>query len=175
MDKNTSAETQEVADQVGKIVTVVADIADDEKVDVAKVGSLAARVVGFLIHCFGCNNPPKTPALLKKDSVRVRRCRNAYQVTGQCSKCGRSTTGFIPSTAAQQYEVEPDPVSPEERAARLAEKKRKREAEPDGAKKRVRVRKPKVLAVDGAIVPEPKAEPQAEVKAETPKDDAAAK
>lgn len=174
MDKNTPAETQDIANEVGKIVTVVADIADDEKVDVAKVGGLAARVASFLIHCFGCNNPPKTPALLKKDSVRVRRCRNAYQVTGQCSKCGRSTTGFIPSSAAQQYEVEPDPVSPEERAARLAEKKRKREAEPDGVKKR-RVRKPKVLAVDGAIVPVPAPVPALEPAPEAKKDDAPAK
>ncbi len=172
MDRDNSKEDQDVAGEVGKIVTVVADIADDEKLDVGKVGGLAARVASFLIHCFGCNNPPKTPVVLRKDSVEVRRCRNAYQVKGVCSKCGRGATGFIPSTEASAYEVKPDPVPAEER---LEKRKRKLlaaegEGDPDAAgegegegkakKRRVRVKKSAkasakvdVLAVDGAIVP----------------------
>lgn len=174
MDRDSAKEDQDVASEVGKIVTVVADIADDEKLDVGKVGGLAARVASFLIHCFGCNNPAKTPVVLRKDSVEVRRCRNAYQVTGVCSKCGRGATGFIPSTAASAFDVKPDPVPAEERAKRLAEKRKRKllaEAEDESPdteaaapkKRRVRVKKAKlaqsakvdVLAVDGAIVPAP--------------------
>lgn len=66
---------------------------------VEKVGVLAetvSKVLEFFIHCFRCKNENKTKTLVKRDSVEVRRTRNAYRASGTCEKCGANVSGFIP-------------------------------------------------------------------------------
>lgn len=109
-----------------KIVEGVADIADDKKLDVVKVGGVLTDVVEFVLRCFRCKNAPKSKVLLRKSSVELRKTRNSTQAIGVCAKCGANVRGFIPAAEAKAsgFDIQ-EPIKPVEEPKR----KRKRERE----------------------------------------------
>lgn len=97
------ADIQETLKQESNTLTEVTET-------VEKVGALAEtvnKVLEFLIHCFRCKNKEKTPTLVKRDSVEVRRTRNAYRASGKCDKCGATVSGFIPYEEAVKLGYKP--------------------------------------------------------------------
>lgn len=60
------------------------------------------KAISFVIHCFKCNNKPKTPVLLRHDSVEIQQVSNSVQVQGVCATCGKKVHGFIPLTKAKE-------------------------------------------------------------------------
>lgn len=96
------------------------------------------KAVSFIIHCFKCNNKPKTPVLLRHDSVEIKQVSNSVQVQGICATCGKKVHGFIPLTQAKElvpgFELKPVTRKRKSKAIVEAEdgesKKAKVESEP---------------------------------------------
>lgn len=101
-DKANKADA-ETLDNISELATAVGDAV--EKPQAGKIATAVASAVAFIIHCFSCKNAKKTPTMVKRDSIEVRRARNAYQVSGVCATCGRDVRGFISADVAKQYEV----------------------------------------------------------------------
>lgn len=86
------------------------------------------KAVSFIIHCFKCNNKPKTPVLLRHDSVEIKQVKNSVQVQGICATCGKKVHGFI--ALAQAKELVPGfelkPVESKKRKSEAAIEERKK-------------------------------------------------
>lgn len=113
MDKDSANKTSkpdtETLDNIGELATAVGDAV--EKPQAGKIATAVASAVAFIIHCFSCKNAKKTPTMVKRDSIEVRRARNAYQVSGVCATCGRDVRGFISADVAKQYVVKEEPAA----------------------------------------------------------------
>lgn len=108
------------AQDAGEIVEAVLDVADDKKVEPSKVAKIVSDVIEFVMHCFKCQNAKGAKLCVRKDSVELKKKKNAFQAVGVCAACGKKVTGFIPAAQAKELGI---PIVDEPVVAK--EKKRK--------------------------------------------------
>lgn len=120
MREDEQPNTTMSAQDAGEIVEAVLDVADDEKVQPNKVAKIVSEVIEFVMHCFKCKNPKGGKLCVRKDSVELKKKKNAFQAVGVCASCGKKVTGFIPAAQAKELglPIEEEPVKEKKRKER---------------------------------------------------------